>query len=428
MSQQTIQPVKQLRGTLRVPGDKSISHRALMLLGISEGTAQIRGLLNSEDVGRTAANMAALGAGIQQGGEIVSVTGQGLHGLHPATKPLYCGNSGTTLRIMTGLLAGQTFDSSLSGDASLDRRPMDRVLQPLSQMGAHIKEVREEGRRVIKVAGTQLAGITYQSPVASAQVKSALLLAGLYANAPVRVEESHPSRDHTERMLAHLGARIRYGAAWAELEPGGTLQARDITVPTDFSSAAFFLVAALITPDSSVTIQDVLLNPTRTGLLEILQEMGGDIRIDNQRELGGETIADLHVSSSDLRAIDCPPDRIPSLIDEIPILAVAASAASGTTRIRGAAELRLKETDRLRALAAALKILGVSLEEEPDSLSIMGPTRIQGGSVKSYGDHRMAMALTVAAGIASAPVTIEDYDCTAVSYPGFLADWNKLTT
>jgi 3-phosphoshikimate 1-carboxyvinyltransferase len=371
--------------------------------------------------------MQSLGVNIDSDGDELLVTGCGLRGLRSPGEPLYCGNSGTTLRLLTGLLAGQDFSSSLTGDKSLDRRPMGRIINPLKGMGAVIEEMQEEHKRIIRVSGTKLHGINYSSPIASAQVKSAILLAGLYADSPVRVEEPFPSRDHTERMMAAMGASIQYGPAWAELEPGGILNACDIYVPADFSSAAFFIVAGLITPDSSIRLDGVMINPTRSGLLELLREMGGNIEVENVQELGGETIADLVVCSSSLKAVDCPPEKIPSMIDEIPILAIAAAVADGTTHIRGAKELRKKETDRLKAVATELAALGVPIEEQEDGLSIKGPVSFKKASVKSYGDHRMAMALTIAAGIAQEPIEIQDYECTAVSYPGFLNDWEKLT-
>lgn len=335
MTTQVIHPVKQLRGTIRVPGDKSISHRALILSGISEGEACVRGLLDSEDVGRTAAIMTALGVSIDRSEDNLSIKGCGLNGLREPKEALYCGNSGTTLRLVTGLLAGQEFTSSLTGDESLDRRPMGRIIDPLREMGAQIEERHKDKRRIVRVTGTKLKGIEYCSPVASAQVKSALLLAGLYAVSPVRIEEAYPSRDHTERMLEAMGASIRYGPGWVELEPGEKLKTYNIEIPSDFSSAAFFLVAGLITKNSSICLKDVLLNPARSGLLKVLQEMGGRIQVQNKREIGGETIGDLIVETSDLKAVDCPPEKIPSMIDEIPVLAIAAAAADGTTRIWG---------------------------------------------------------------------------------------------
>ncbi len=427
MSSQTIHPVKQLRGTLRVPGDKSISHRALILSGISDGQARVQGLLDSEDVGRTAAIMEALGVPIQRDDNGLTITGVGLHGLKESNAPLYCGNSGTTLRLISGLLAGQVFASRLTGDESLDQRPMGRVIEPLQEMGATLAETHESGRRIIVVSGSPLKGIQYASPVASAQVKSALLLAGLYADSMTRIDEPLASRDHTERMLESMGASIRFGSGWVELEPGQSLQAQDIQVPSDFSSAAFFMVAALIVPNSSICLEAVLLNPTRSGLLGLLQEMGGRIRVENERKVGGETVADVYVESSSLRGVECPPALIPSLIDEIPILAVAAACAEGSTRIWGAEELRVKETDRLKAVASELATLGVLVEEKPDGLIIEGGRQIKAGEVKSHGDHRMAMALTVAAAVASGPVRIADYACTAISYPGFIEDWLALS-
>ena len=357
MGQETIQPIKSLQGTVVVPGDKSISHRALILAGIAEGQTRIRGLLASEDVGRTRAIMEQLGVSIAEDGQDLVVTGVGLHGLKGAAEPLYCGNSGTTLRLMTGLLAGKKFSSRLTGDASLSKRPMGRVIEPLKQMGAKLEEVlgfkfqvsgeNMEGR-AMQIEGSPLHGIRYQSPVASAQVKSALLLAGLYADGAVEIEEPFPSRDHTERLLTYLGAKVEWRPGWVALEPRTRLTARNIQVPRDFSSAAFFLVAGLISPNSSVHLEAILMNPTRNGLLDLLAAMGGSIKVENAHEVGGEPVADLTVESSSLTGIDCNPELIPSLVDEVPILAVAACMAEGETHIRGAEELRVKETDAIQ--------------------------------------------------------------------------------
>lgn len=436
MSDKIIHPIKSLHGTVEVPGDKSISHRALILSGIAEGVAHVTGLLDSEDVGRTRAIMEQLGVGIEVEGDALMIHGVGLHGLRASRQPLYCGNSGTTLRLMSGLLAGQAFSSSLTGDASLDQRPMGRVIDPLKQMGAQVEEIKRQGpsatgqggNRIIQVKGSALHGMRYQSPVASAQVKSALLLAGLYADGAVAIEEPYPSRDHTERLLAYLGADVKWQPGHAVLQPQSRLTARPIAVPRDFSSAAFFLVAGAITPNSSVRLEAVLMNPTRNGLLDLLTVMGAAIKVENAREVGGEPIADLVVESSPLKGVECGPELIPSLVDEVPILAVAACMAEGETHIRGAQELRLKETDRLHALATELSRLGAVIEERPDGLIITGPTSFSGGSVKTYGDHRMAMALSVAAGVAAGPVSFDDYDCVAVSYPGFLQDWLRLAS
>jgi 3-phosphoshikimate 1-carboxyvinyltransferase len=426
MSSQVCHPVTPLEGALSVPGDKSISHRALILSAISEGTVRIKNLLCSDDVGRTMMIMQELGVRIEEEADALVVHGVGKHGLTAPSKPLYCGNSGTTLRLMTGLLAGQNFSSQLNGDASLDARPMQRVIDPLEQMGAHIEEKNNEGRRIVVVRGQPLRGLDYDLPIASAQVKSALMLAGLYANGPVSLKEPHPSRDHTERMLVSMGARLEWGAGWVRVEGIEKLSIKEIEVPNDFSSAAFFIVAALLIPESQIKLNAVLVSPTRSALLDILKEMGGEIDMINSRVIGGEKVADLIVQASRLQSTECPPARIPSMLDEIPILAVAATQAKGTTRIVGAGELRVKETDRLRALTLELSLLGAQIKEQPDGLAITGPTRLKGGTVKSYGDHRMAMALTVAAAVAQAPLTIEDYDAVKVSYPEFLEDWQKL--
>lgn len=427
MSSQIIHPIQSLRGTLRVPSDKSISHRALILGALCEGTVTIQNLLDSEDVGRTKSILKQLGLSIDEEGGQLKFEGLSLYGLKAPRERLYCGNSGTTLRLMTGLLAGQSFHTELTGDTSLNRRPMGRVMSPLNEMGARISEQREGEERVIRIQGHNLSGIDYASPVASAQVKSAILLAGLYAQSTVRIREPYPSRDHTERMMGYLGADIEWGPGWVTLETGCQLSAKEIIVPGDFSSAAFFIVAALLAPDSEIELESVLINPTRAVLIEVLKEMGGEIQVINERELCGEPIADIKVKSSSLKGVELGPERIPQLIDEIPILSVAAAVAEGETVIRGAEELRVKETDRLKAVASELSRLGVSIEEFPDGLKIVGSDSLCGAQVKSYGDHRMAMALAVAGAIANDPVTIDDFNCVAVSYPNFLSDWKSLT-
>lgn len=438
MATQTIKPVKKFQGTLKVPGDKSISHRALILGSLCEGDVAVSGLLESEDVGRTRTIMQELGVAMEEVDGVLNIRGRGLKHLQAPDKQLYCGNSGTTLRLMTGLLAGQSFQSELNGDASLNQRPMGRVIEPLKQMGAKIEEISgvperqsagsPTSSRIIRVTGSALKGIDYKMPVASAQVKSAILLAGLYASEAVTIHEPYPSRDHSERMLLSLGAPIETGPAWVSLHSGAKLTARDIQVPGDFSSAAFFLVAALLLPDSEVRIEGVSINPTRTGLLDLLRTMGGKIEIENDREMSGEPVADLVACTSELRGASCPPELVPRLIDEIPILAIAAARAEGTTRIWGAKELRVKESDRIKALATELAKLGVAVSELEDGLEINGPTDLQGAALTSYGDHRMAMSLAVAGALAKDPVTIEEFESVAISYPGFLKDWESLST
>ena len=402
-----------------VPGDKSVSHRSMMLSAIAEGTSYIRGFLEGEDTRATAAVLAQLGVSIESpsAGERI-VRGVGLHGLRGSSKPLDCGNAGTGMRLLTGLLAGQSFDSTLIGDESLSKRPMRRVTDPLAKMGAHIDT--HDGLPPLHVHGCQkLHGIRYELPVASAQIKSALLLAGLYADGWTEVIEPHPTRDYTERMLAAFGWPIEFSPGRAKLEGGHRLKATDVLVPADFSSAAFFLVAASIVPGSIVHLPAVGLNPRRTGLLEALRLMGADIRIEKQSESGGEIIGDLVVHHAPLHGIELPEALVPDMIDEFPALFVAAAAAQGRTIVHGAAELRVKESDRIATMAAGLQALGVRIEETPDGAIIDGGT-FRAGTVDSHGDHRIAMSFAAAGLVARGEVIIRDCANVATSFPGFL--------
>ncbi|KZC36245.1 MULTISPECIES: 3-phosphoshikimate 1-carboxyvinyltransferase [Rhodanobacter] len=407
-----------LRGSVRVPGDKSVSHRALMLAAIAEGDSRIRGFLEGEDTRATAAVLAQLGVRIDtpSPGERV-VHGAGLHGLRGTTQALDCGNAGTGMRLLAGLLAGQAFDSTLVGDASLSKRPMRRVTDPLALMGARIDT--QGGLPPLHVHGGQpLHGIRYELPVASAQVKSALLLAGLYANGDTEIIEPHPTRDYTERMLAAFGWPIAFAPGRAKLSGGHVLRATDVEVPADFSSAAFFLVAASIVPGSELRLPAVGLNPRRTGLLEALRLMGANIAIEQEREAGGEPVGDLVVRHAPLHGVELPEALAPDMIDEFPALFIAAAAAGGTTVIRGAAELRVKESDRIATMAAGLRTLGVAIEETPDGAAIHGG-RLGGGTVESHLDHRIAMSFAVAGLVAAGPVRINDCSHVATSFPGF---------
>jgi len=390
-----------------------------MLAAIAEGDSRIRGFLEGEDTRATAAVLAQLGVRIETpaAGERV-VHGVGLHGLRGVSQPLDCGNAGTGMRLLTGLLAGQAFDSTLVGDASLSKRPMRRVTDPLAQMGARIDT--REGLPPLHVHGGQpLHGIRYALPVASAQVKSALLLAGLYADGETTIVEPHPTRDYTERMLAAFGWPIRFEPGHASLEGGHVLHATDVDVPADFSSAAFFLVAASIVPGSELRLPAVGLNPRRTGLLLALRLMGADITIEQQRESGGEPVGDLVVRHAPLHGVELPEALVPDMIDEFPALFVAAAVASGSTVIRGAAELRVKESDRIATMAAGLRALGASVEETPDGAIIRGG-RLGAGSVESHLDHRIAMSFALAGLVAGGPVRIHDCSHVATSFPGFL--------
>ena len=402
-----------------VPGDKSISHRALMLAAIAEGDSRIRGFLEGEDTRATAAVLAQLGVHIEtpSAGERV-VHGVGLHGLRGSSQSLDCGNAGTGMRLLTGLLAGQAFDSTLIGDASLSKRPMRRVTDPLALMGARIDT--QDGLPPLHVHGRQLLhGIRYALPVASAQVKSALLLAGLYAAGTTEIIEPHPTRDYTERMLAAFGWPIEFEPGRAALQGGHVLRATDVDVPADFSSAAFFLVAASIVPGSALELPAIGLNPRRTGLLHALRLMGADIAIENPRESGGEPVGDLVVRYAPLHGIDLPESLVPDMIDEFPALFIAASVANGSTRIRGAAELRVKESDRIATMATGLRTLGAAIEETPDGAIIHGG-ELGSGSVESHLDHRIAMSFALAGLVAGGPVRINDCSHVATSFPGFL--------
>lgn len=421
-----------LQGRVRVPGDKSISHRALLFGAIAEGETLIEGLLPAEDPLSTAACLRAMGVGVGPivAGQPVRVQGVGLDGLQEPETVLDCGNSGTTMRLMLGLLAGRVGRHFvISGDGSLRRRPMGRVAVPLAQMGAQIHGRQGGNLAPLAVQGQALAGARVLTPVASAQVKSALLLAALTAEGPTTVIEPALSRDHSERMLRAFGADLEViGPAGTEVRvrPGAVLRGQSVVVPGDISSAAFWLVAAAITPGSELTIENVGLNPSRTGILEVLEAMGARISLENSRDVAGEPVADLLVQHSPLRAFNIDEALIPRLVDEIPVLAVAACCAEGVSHIRGAAELRVKETDRLAVMARQLTALGANIEEHPDGLTITGPTRLRGADTDSETDHRVAMSLAVAALVAEGPTRLGRPEAAAVSYPEFWHDLARL--
>ncbi len=425
----TVTPTVRLAGTLEVPGDKSISHRAALFGALAEGRTEITGFLEGEDCQNTLKAVRALGADVtRKGPGHYLVDGAGLMGLAEPDDVINCGNSGTSARLLLGVLAGQPFWSMLTGDDSLRRRPMGRVAEPLRRMGATVVG-RDGGARLpLAVCGTRpLKALHYSSPVASAQVKTALLLAGLWADGPVTVDEPALSRDHTERMLASFGARLAASPGRVSITPGGRLIGQPVAVPGDISSAAFFLVAAATLPETSLTLKNIGVNPTRTGVLDVLSGMGARIR----RQSGGmtgaaEPAADLSVSAAGLKGIEIGGELIPRLIDEIPVLAVAACLAEGVTRIRDAAELRVKESDRIAAIAVQLGRMGADISERPDGLEIRGGRRLRGALVQSGGDHRMAMALIVAGLGAEGATVIEDTACIATSFPGFLPALNGL--
>ncbi|MCR5748199.1 MAG: 3-phosphoshikimate 1-carboxyvinyltransferase [Lachnospiraceae bacterium] len=429
---------KGLKGTIRVPGDKSISHRSVMLNAISEGTAHITGFLNGADCISTINCFRAMGVDIEyDGGNEVTVHGVGLNGLKKPASILDCGNSGTTTRIISGLLSGQNFPSSLTGDASICKRPMKRVIEPLTLMGANIRSVHDNGCAPLEIKPSSLKGIEYISPVASAQVKSCILLAGLYADSPTTVSESALSRNHTELMLGALGADISTKAESTDegrcfsvtITPGKTLKASDVTVPGDISSAAYFIGAALIVPGSDIMIDNVGINPTRAGIIKVLKEMGGNITLMNERTVAGEAVADIHVTSSSLRGTEIAGEVIPTLIDELPLIAVVASCAEGTTLIKDASELKVKESDRITLVTENLKAMGADIEATDDGFIINknnDPLPLHGTVINDALDHRIAMSFAIAGLIASGETRIVHPECVSISYPDFFKTTDSL--
>ncbi len=416
-----LQPGGSVTGDIRVPGDKSMSHRSIMLGALADGVTEVKGFLEGEDSIATIQAFREMGVTIEGPDDgFVRVHGVGINGLQAPRGPLYLGNSGTGMRLFAGLLAAQPFDSELTGDASLSRRPMGRVANPLQAMGAVI-ETAEGGRPPLKIRGGQtLTGLHYEMPVASAQVKSCLLLAGLYAEGITSVTEPAPTRDHTERMLAGFGYHVHRDGPTASVSGGGRLTATNIDVPADISSAAFFMVAASIAPDSDLTLRHVGMNPTRVGVINILRQMGASIDVFNEREVGGEPVADLRVRSAELQGIDIPEDQVPLAIDEFPVIFIAAVCARGRTVLRGAEELRVKESDRIQVMADGLAALGVETTVTPDGIVIEGGQTIGGGRIDSHGDHRIAMSFAVASLCATGEIEVTDCANVATSFPGFV--------
>lgn len=409
-----------LQGSLTIPGDKSVSHRSVMFAALADGTSHIEGFLEGEDTRATARIFSQLGVRIETPSPSQRIVhGVGIDGLTVPEAPLDCGNAGTGMRLLAGLLAGQAFDCTLIGDESLSGRPMRRVTGPLSQMGAKI-DTESDGTPPLQVHGGQaLHGIDFASPVASAQIKSAVLLAGLYAQGETSVVEPHPTRDYTERMLSAFGVEIEFSPGKARLRGGQRLRATDIVVPADFSSAAFYLVAASIIPGSELRLKQVGLNPRRTGLLHALRLMGADITEENPAEQGGEPVADLVVRYAPLKGARIPEALVPDMIDEFPALFVAAAAAEGQTVVTGAAELRVKESDRLAAMATGLRALGMQVDETEDGATLHGGVRLGSGTIESHGDHRIAMAFAIAGQISDGEVRINDVANVATSFPDF---------
>ncbi len=422
----------ELNGLVRVPGDKSISHRALLFGAIAEGTTTIEGLLPAEDPISTAACLRAMGAQISpiENGKLISVEGVGLDGLKEPGEVLDCGNSGTTMRLMLGLLAGRNGRHFvLSGDASLRRRPMQRVGQPLALMGAEVRGRDGGNLAPLSVQGRQLHGAVVGTPVASAQVKSALLLAALTAEGKTTVIEPARSRDHSERMLQAFGADLDVGGEMGRhitVRPGATLTGQHVVVPGDISSAAFWLVAGALVPGADLTVENVGLNPTRTGVLEVLEQMGARIEVLNRRDVAGEPVGDLRVTHGPLKPFHFGEEVMPRLVDEVPILSVAACFCDGESRITGAEELRVKETDRLAVMARQLTAMGADIEEHPDGLTIRGGRPLKGAVLDSETDHRVAMSLAIAAMMAEGDSTLARSEAAAVSYPTFWDDLARL--
>ena len=428
MSALTITPQGPLRGTIRVPGDKSITHRALLASALAEGSATITGYCRGEDCLNTLRALQALGVTIEVETDQVRVWGKGLGGLTEPVQHVDCGNSGTGLRLLAGVLASQPFFSILTGDDSLRRRPMGRIVNPLRMMGATIQGRKGGELAPLAIQGGALQGIEYRSPVSSAQIKSAVLFAGLFAEGETRFSEPVQSRDHTERMFRYLGIPLETDGCHVVLPGRPTYAAKDLFVPGDLSAAAFFIVGASLVPDSEVRIVNIGLNPARTGILDILCEMGADIRIVNQREQAGEPVGDLLVRTASLRGVTIEASHVPKMIDEFPIFCVAAALAEGRTVVTGAEELRVKETDRIHAMATELAKLNVPIQETPDGFILHGGATIKGGTCMSHGDHRVAMALAIAALTGDAPTTILDTDCIATSFPDFHDNLLELLT
>ena len=417
-----IRPGGPLRGRARVPGDKSISHRALLLGAIAAGASRVGNFLPARDPLATLHAVRALGIEVEAlDPKTLIVHGQGLHGLREPDDVLDCGRSGTTMRLLAGLLAGQPFLSLLTGEAQLRRRPMGRVVEPLRRMGATV--LGREGGQLPPLAfqGGNLHGLDYTLPVASAQVKSALLLAGLYAGGPTTLREPGPARDHTERILKAMGCELQIANRELRMAPVERLGALDVSVPGDFSSAALFIAAATLVPGSEIAVEGVGVNPTRTGLLDVLRAMGADVSLQNEQTVSGEPVADLTVCASALRGTEVGGELIVRTIDELPVLALAATQAQGETIVRDAAELRVKETDRIATTVQELRRLGAEIEPRPDGFLVHGPTPLRGTPVNSHGDHRLAMALAVAGLIAQGETLVQDVDCVDDSFPGFEA-------
>lgn len=421
-----LKKIQSLRGELTVPGDKSISHRAVMFGALAHGMTEVRHFLKGADCLSTIDCFRRLGIRIEETDGVLLIHGKGLDGLVSPTDILDTGNSGTTTRLLAGILAAQPFSSTLTGDTSLQKRPMKRIVDPLTQMGASLTSINENGCVPLRIAGRPLHGIHYTSSVASAQVKSAVLLAGLYAEGETAVTEPFVSRDHTELMLGSFGAQISASGTTVTIQPRPTLSGQCITVPGDISSAAYFIAAALLVPNSEVLIRNVGINPTRDGILKAAQAMGGNIQLLNRRTAGGEPVADLLVASSSLHGTTIGGSMIPGLIDELPVIAVMAAAAQGTTVIRDAAELKVKESDRIAVMVKNLSAMGADITGTDDGMIIRGGPALCGAQIDAFEDHRIAMSFAVAALIADGETEIRGSGCVQISYPGFYEDLQSL--
>ncbi|SDH47165.1 3-phosphoshikimate 1-carboxyvinyltransferase [Pseudobutyrivibrio sp. 49] len=422
-----INKAKSLKGEIKVPGDKSISHRGVMFGAISEGITELTGFLDGADCRSTIGCFKAMGIDISQDRDHVVIHGKGLHGLSEPQQVLDVGNSGTTTRLISGILAGQPFVSTLNGDESIQKRPMGRIITPLTQMGAYIKSVKNNNCAPLEVGGVPLAPLRYDSPVASAQVKSCVLLAGLYADGITSVTEPVVSRNHTELMLSGFGADIKSEGLTATVVGGPKLVGQKIEVPGDISSAAFFIVAGLICPNADLLIKNVNTNPTRAGIIKVAQDMGGNIELLNERIVSGEPVADIHVTTSELHGCEVSGDIIPTLIDELPVIAVMAACAAGTTVITDASELKVKESDRIATVTENLSNMGCDITPTDDGMIINGGKPLKGTLIKTYLDHRIAMAFAIAGLVADGETTFDSEDCCCISYPDFFNTLKYLT-
>ena len=424
----TNKTINALKGELKIPGDKSISHRAIMFGSLAKGTTEVTHFLQGADCLSTISCFQKLGIEIENTKNKILIHGKGLHGLSAPTEILDCGNSGTTTRLISGILSGQNFTSTLTGDGSIQKRPMKRIMEPLSQMGADITSIYGNNCAPLTIKGSKLKGIHYHSPIASAQVKSAILLAGLYAEGETKVTEPYISRNHSEIMLSYFGADIKTQDTTAILLPEPILEGQKIAVPGDISSAAYFIAAGLLVPGSEILLKNVGINPTRDGILQVAKEMGGNIELLNMNTDNGEPTADLLIRSSALKGITIGGEIIPTLIDEIPIIAIMAAFASGTTVIKDAAELKVKESNRIQVMVDNLTAMGADIESTEDGMIIHGGKNLHGAIIDSHKDHRIAMSFTIASLLADGPTTILDKDCVDISFPTFYSELSKLTS